>query len=45
MILYRKDDNNEKIFIKQWVKATAVRAVKTVAQTVTGWNDSEFEEF
>ena len=35
----------KKIFTKQWVKATAVRAVKNVAQTATGWNDSEFEEF
>lgn len=33
------------IFTKQWTQATTVRAIKTVAQTAIGWNDSEFEEF
>ena len=34
----------KKIFTKQWAKATAVRAIKTVAQTATGWDNREFEE-
>lgn len=33
------------IFTKQWAKATVIREIKTVAQTATEQNDSEFEKF